>query len=67
MRQIAIPLENTLVDRIDLLDKGHLDLQTSGSDGSTDRLAELGDNRLLDFAHHINRTHQNVRPDAQNR
>src|SRR6202011_967678 len=63
---IAVPLENSLLDQVDVLDEGYLDLETGGSDRSADRLAELGDNRLLDFAHRVNRTHQNVRPDAQN-
>src|SRR3984893_3020919 len=65
--RIAVPLENSLVDQVDVLDEGHLDLQTGGGHGSADRLAGLSDNCLLDFAHRINRTHQNVRPDAQNR
>src|SRR5258706_6081461 len=64
--RIAVPFENSLVDQVDVLDEGYLDLQTGSSDRSADRLAELGDNRLLDFAHCINRTHQNVRSDAQN-
>src|SRR3974377_1355502 len=50
----AVPLENSLVDQVDVLDEGHLDLQTGGRHGSADRLAELGNNRLLDFAHRIN-------------
>src|SRR5206468_6260396 len=65
--RIAVPLENTLVDQVDVLDEGHLEFQTGGSHGIADRHAELGDNRLLDFAHRINRTHQNVRPDAKTR
>ena len=40
---------------------------TGGSDGSAYRLTELGDDRLLDFAHRIKRTHRNERPDAQDR
>jgi hypothetical protein len=65
--RIAVPLENSLVDQVDILDEGHLELQSGGSHGSADRLAKLGDNRLLDLAHRINRTHQNVGPDRQNR
>src|ERR1700757_938761 len=65
--RIAVPLENTLVDQVDVLDEGYLELQTSFRHGSADRHTELRDNRLLDFAHCINRAHQNVRPDAKNR
>ena len=58
IRRIAVPLENPLVDRIDLLDEGHLDLQTGSGHRIADRLAELGDDHLLDFAHRIDRTHR---------
>jgi hypothetical protein len=65
--RIAVPLQNSLVDKVDILDEGDLDLQTGPSHRSADRLAELSDNRLLDFAHRIDRTHRNERHDAQNR
>src|SRR6185437_796855 len=65
--RIAVPLENTLVDKVDVLDEGNLELQTSVRHGSADWPTELRDNRLLDFAHRINRTHQNERPDGKNR
>ena len=44
--RIAVPLENSLVHKVDILDEGDLDLQTGGSHRSADRLAELSDNRL---------------------
>jgi ribosomal protein L35 len=66
VRGTAVPLEHPFVDRIDLLDKGHLDLQTGGGHGFTDRLAELGDDHLLDFADRIDRTHREVGTDRDN-
>ena len=36
--RIAVPLENPLVDQVNLLDEGHLDLQTGDGDGIADRL-----------------------------
>ncbi len=55
VRRTAVPLENALVDRIDLLDEGHLDLEAGGGHGIADRLAELGDDHLLDLAHRVER------------
>src|SRR5215212_124216 len=40
--RIAVPLENPIVDRIDVLDERYLDLQAGGRHRSADRLAELG-------------------------
>ena len=54
VRRTAVPFENPLVDRVDLLDERQLELQTGGRDRLTDRLAELGDDRLLDLAHRVN-------------
>ena len=63
----AVPFENALVDEVDVLDEGHLDFQTGGRHRIADRPAELGDDRLLDFAHRIDRAHRKVHPDAQGR
>src|SRR5262249_23197630 len=63
--RIAVPLENSLVDKVDILDEGDLDLQTGGSHRSADRPAKLSDNSLLDFAYRIDRTQLNGRHDSQ--
>jgi hypothetical protein len=67
VRRIAVPLENPLVDRIDLLDEGNLELQAGGRHGLADRLSELGDDHLLDFAHHVDGAHREVDREAQDR
>jgi hypothetical protein len=55
VRRAAVPLQHPLVDRIDVLDEGQLELQAGGRDRLADGLAELGDDHLLDLAHGIER------------
>jgi hypothetical protein len=62
----AIPFEHSLVDRVYVLDEWQLQLEASGRDGLTNRLSELSHDDLLDFAHGIDRSHQNVRRETQN-
>ena len=66
IRRGAVPLENPLVDRVDVLDEGHLELQPGRSHRFTDGFAELGDDHLLDFVHGIDRARRDVRPEDQN-
>ena len=54
----AVPLEDTLVDAVDVLDEGHLELEAGRRHGGADRSAELGDDRLLDLADGVERAHQ---------
>ena len=51
--RIAVPFENPLVDRIDLLDERDLELEAGRGHRRADRLAELGDDHLLDLAHRV--------------
>src|SRR5882757_7818304 len=65
--RIAVPLKNPLVEQVDVLNEGNLELQAGARHGITDRFAELRDNRLLDFAHCINRTDRNEQRDNESR
>src|SRR5215212_3977543 len=58
--RIAVPLENPIVDRIDVLNERYLDLQAGGRHGTADRLAELGYNHLLDFADRVERARRDI-------
>ena len=52
---IPAPLEPPLLERVDLLDERHLDVEARFREGLADRLAELRDDDLLGLADGVQR------------
>ena len=65
--RVAVPFQHPLVDRIDHLDEGQLELESGRRDRGANRFAELGDDHLLDLADGIDgvRRDEGQRRDAQ--
>jgi hypothetical protein len=60
---LAVPLEEALVEAVDLLDEGELEVQARLVDGVADRLTELGDDHLLGLVDHVDRRQEHDRQD----